>query len=78
VGASLPFPERKKAADVLIEWNGLAPMREDYPTLILMSTLIQGITIYPLSRREKPYSCNITIRSQIPPPVALKMASYLT
>jgi hypothetical protein len=37
VEASLLFPERKKAADVLIEWNGLALMREDYPTLILMS-----------------------------------------
>jgi hypothetical protein len=29
--------ERKKAADVLIEWNGLVLMREDYPTLIVMS-----------------------------------------
>jgi hypothetical protein len=36
--ASLPSPERKKAADVLIQWNGLALMREDYPTLIPMST----------------------------------------
>jgi len=38
VGASLPSFERKKAADVLIEWNGLALMREDYPTLIPMPT----------------------------------------
>jgi len=37
---SLPSPERKKekAAGVLIECNGLALMREDYPTLIPMST----------------------------------------
>ena len=38
VETSLPSPERKKAVDVLIEWNGLAFMREDYPTLILLST----------------------------------------
>jgi len=38
VETSLPSTERKKAADVLIEWNGLAFMREDYPTLIPMST----------------------------------------
>jgi len=37
VEASLLSPERKKATDVLIEWNGLALMKEDYPTLILMS-----------------------------------------
>jgi hypothetical protein len=37
VEASLLSPERNKVADVLIEWNGLALMREDYPTLILMS-----------------------------------------
>jgi len=75
---SLPSSERKKAAGVLIECNGLALMREDYPTLIPMSAWIQFITIYLLSCREKPYSRNITLCSQIPPPVALKMTSYLT
>jgi hypothetical protein len=30
LGASLPSFERKKAADILIQWNGLALMREDY------------------------------------------------
>jgi hypothetical protein len=53
-------------------------MREDYATLIPMPAWIQFITIYLLSRRQKPYSHNITLCSQIPPPVALKMASYLT
>jgi len=37
VEASFPSLERKKAADVLIEWNGLALMRKDCPTLIPMS-----------------------------------------
>jgi hypothetical protein len=37
VEASLPSLERKKAADVLIEWSGLALMRKDCPTLIPMS-----------------------------------------
>ena len=38
VEASFPSPERNKAADVLIEWDVLAVMWKDYPTLILMST----------------------------------------
>jgi len=37
VKASFLSLERKKAADVLIEWNDFPFMRKEYPTLITMS-----------------------------------------
>jgi hypothetical protein len=68
------FPERKKAAGVHPEWNGLTVPRQHYSTSVLSSTWrigLTSLTVYVLS------SCTACMRTSFALISYKKFANYL-